>query len=48
VELYTGLIYEGWNIARNINRRLIELMDRHHVKDIKALRGSKVRVERAG
>ena len=44
VELYTGLIYEGWNIARNINRRLIELMDRHHVKNIKALRGSKIPV----
>jgi dihydroorotate dehydrogenase len=45
VELYTGLIYEGWNIARNINRRLIELMDRHHVKNIEALRGSKIPVE---
>lgn len=44
VELYTGFIYEGWNIARNINRRLIELLDRHHIKDITALRGSKVPV----
>jgi dihydroorotate dehydrogenase len=45
VELYTGLIYEGWSIARNMNRRLIELMDRYHVKDIEALRGSKIRPE---
>ncbi len=48
VELYTGLIYEGWNIASRINRRLIELMDRHHVQDIKALRGSKIRLLDAG
>jgi dihydroorotate dehydrogenase len=45
VELYTGLIYEGWKIARNISRRLIELMDRHHVKNIKALQGSKIPVD---
>ncbi|UCH06151.1 MAG: dihydroorotate dehydrogenase 2 [Deltaproteobacteria bacterium] len=45
VELYTGLIYEGWNIARNINRRLIKLMDDHHVKNVKALRGSRISVE---
>jgi dihydroorotate dehydrogenase (fumarate)/dihydroorotate dehydrogenase len=45
VELYTGFIYEGWNIARNINRRLIELMDRRHIKNITALRGSKIPVE---
>jgi dihydroorotate dehydrogenase len=45
VELYTGLIYEGWNIARNINIRLIKLMDAHHVKNVKALRGSRLPIE---
>jgi len=45
VELYTGLIYEGWNIARNINSRLIKLMDGHHVKNVKALQGSRISVE---
>lgn len=39
VEIHTGLIYEGWNIAKKINRGLLDLMDKHHIENIKALRG---------
>jgi dihydroorotate dehydrogenase len=39
VELLTGFIYEGWRIAQNINRGLVERMDRHGIKDAGELRG---------
>ncbi len=41
VEIYTGLIYEGWNIAKKINRGLLDLLDKHNIKNIEALRGTK-------
>ena len=40
VEIYTGFIYEGWDIAKKINRGLIDLLDKHHIENIEALRGS--------
>jgi dihydroorotate dehydrogenase len=39
VEVYSSFIYEGWSVARTINRGLLELLDRHHIADIAALRG---------
>jgi len=41
VEVHTGLIYEGWNIAKKINRGLLDLLDKHHIENIEALRGTK-------
>jgi len=41
VEMVTAFIYEGWNVARHINRGLIELMEQHRVADIGHLRGLK-------
>ena len=43
VEAYTGLIYEGWNMARRINRGLLELLDGQGIEDISSLRGSSLR-----
>lgn len=37
IQVYTGMIYEGPGIAKNINARLIELMDRdgiHHISEV--------------
>ncbi|MFH1488002.1 MAG: hypothetical protein ABII06_03780, partial [Pseudomonadota bacterium] len=42
VEIYTGFIYEGWNIARNINRGLIELLKQNNIQDVETLRGTGV------
>lgn len=39
VELLTGLVYEGWSIARQINLELLELMERHRLKSIRDLVG---------
>jgi len=43
VELYTGMIYEGWLIARNINRGLIRLLEKHGIPNLNELRGSGLR-----
>lgn len=40
VEIHTGLIYEGWNMANKINRGLVDMLDKHHIENIEALRGS--------
>jgi dihydroorotate dehydrogenase (fumarate)/dihydroorotate dehydrogenase len=40
VEVYSGFIYEGWTIARTINRGLLGLLDRHGIADVGALRGT--------
>lgn len=40
VEIVTSFFYEGWNVARNINRGLIDLLDEHHIKNVTALRGT--------
>jgi dihydroorotate dehydrogenase len=42
VEVYTGLIYEGWTVARDINRGLLKLLDEQHIKNVASLRGVKV------
>lgn len=41
VEIHTGLMYEGWNIAKKVNRGLLDLMDKHNIENIEALRGTK-------
>ena len=43
VEVYSSFIYEGWSVARTINRGLLGLLDRHHIADVAALRGIDVR-----
>jgi dihydroorotate dehydrogenase len=42
VEVVTGFLYEGWNIAHDINQGLIELMDRCNIQEISAFRGAKI------
>ena len=44
VEIHTGLIYEGWNIAKNINRGLLDLLDKHNIENIEALRGANIKL----
>lgn len=41
VEIVTSFIYEGWNIAKNINRGLINLLNKHNIRNVRALRGTK-------
>ena len=41
VEIVTGFVYEGWLIARNINQGLVNLMHKHNIKNVEALRGAK-------
>jgi len=41
VEVHTGLIYEGWNIAGKINQGLLELLEKHRIESVQALRGTK-------
>lgn len=41
VEIHTGLIYEGWNIARNINRGLLDLLNNNNIDNVQSLRGKK-------
>jgi dihydroorotate dehydrogenase len=40
VELLTGLVYEGWTVARRINEGLLRLMDERGIPDVPALIGS--------
>jgi dihydroorotate dehydrogenase len=40
VELLTGLVYEGWQVANRINDRLLRLMDAAGIADVEALVGS--------
>jgi dihydroorotate dehydrogenase len=42
IELLTGLVYEGWSVAANINRGLLRLLDRAGVPDVAQLRGVKL------
>jgi dihydroorotate dehydrogenase len=44
LEIYTGFIYEGWNIARNINLGLLDLLNKHCIRDVQALRGAQVKL----
>jgi len=41
VEIHTGFIYEGWNIARNINRGLLDLLQKNNIENVQSLRGAK-------
>lgn len=40
VDILTAFIYEGWSVARNINSRLLDLLDEHEIPSVTALRGS--------
>ena len=42
-ELYTGLVYRGWNTAGMIKRELLEVMDDAGIADLKALRAERAR-----
>ncbi len=42
VEMVTGFGFEGWRIARNINRGLLDLLDESGIDSISALRGTSV------
>lgn len=44
LEIYTGFIYEGWNIARNINLGLLDLLNKHCIRDVQTLRGAQVKL----
>jgi len=41
VESYTGFVYEGWYLARNINHGLLNLLDKYGIENVTALRGTK-------
>ena len=41
VQLYTGMIYQGPNIAKKINQELIKILDKEGVKNISDLVGTK-------
>lgn len=41
VECYTGFVYEGWHLARNINHGLLNLLEKYGIENVTALRGSK-------
>ena len=41
VEIVTGFMYEGWNIARNINRGLVELLNKYNIENVQSLCGTK-------
>jgi dihydroorotate dehydrogenase len=40
VEVYTGFVYQGWEIVRRINAGLLARMEREGVPSVAALRGS--------
>jgi dihydroorotate dehydrogenase len=40
VEVYSGLIYEGWTVAKNINQGLLKLLEEHHITSVTSLRGA--------
>lgn len=44
VEMVTGLGFEGWHIARNINQGLLRLLDKYGISNVSALRGTKTAV----
>lgn len=48
VDIVTGFMYEGWRLARNINHGLVNLMNRYNIKDVTALRGSRLKIDRTG
>lgn len=39
VEVLTGFVYQGWNIAREINLGLLCMMEDHGVRNVEELRG---------
>lgn len=39
VEVFTGFVYEGWDLLRRINTELLALMERDGVPSVSALRG---------
>lgn len=41
VEVLTGFLYEGWAIARDINRGLVNLMNRYGIRNLQTIRGTK-------
>ncbi len=41
VEVFTGFLYEGWAIARDINRGLVNLMNRYGIRNLQTIRGAK-------
>ncbi|HLD61969.1 MAG TPA: quinone-dependent dihydroorotate dehydrogenase [Patescibacteria group bacterium] len=41
IQVFTGMIYEGPFIARNINRGLVKIFERERVKHISEIRGGK-------
>jgi dihydroorotate dehydrogenase len=43
VEIHTGLIYEGWAIAKNINQGLLDLLEKHNIENIETLRGTGIK-----
>ncbi len=46
VELVTGLGYEGWRVARNINRGLLRLLEKKGIENVSVLRGIKTAIHR--
>ncbi|MFC1867405.1 dihydroorotate dehydrogenase 2 [Thermodesulfobacteriota bacterium] len=42
VEIMTGFMYEGWDMARKINQGLINLLDRDNIQNVATLRGTNV------
>ena len=41
VEIVTGFMFEGWNIARNINRGLVDLLNKNNIQNVQSLCGTK-------
>lgn len=48
IEMVTGLGYEGWRIARNINQGLLTLMDKFNIENVTALCGARSNIDHAG
>ncbi|MDP6178422.1 MAG: dihydroorotate dehydrogenase 2 [Desulfatiglandales bacterium] len=48
VEIVTGFMYEGWRLAQNINHGLVNLMDKYNIKDVTALRGTRLKIDHTG
>jgi dihydroorotate dehydrogenase len=42
VELLTGLVYEGWSVAKRINEGLLRLLDAAGVASVGDLRGTSI------
>ena len=45
VQVYTGFVYQGWGIARDINRGLAEILMREGIKSLDDAVGMKSKVE---